>query len=81
MLSNKAVVIHEVSCTYISFRFVSVAKIPSGRDVIAFEEKSLYNNSKHNLSHDAFESASTKTFLPQSYNDDMMLVMKERSYK
>lgn len=81
MLSNKAVFINEVSCTYSSFRFVSVAKIPSGRDVIAFEEKSLYNNSKHNLSHDVFQSASTKTFLPQSYNDDMMLVIKERSYK
>ena len=58
----------EVLCTYSSFRFVSVANIFSGRDVIAFEEKSLYiNNSTHqlsvNLSHYVFESASTQTKL------------------
>ena len=31
----------KVSCTYSSFRFVSVANILSGRDVIEFREKSL----------------------------------------
>jgi len=55
MLSNKAIFINDVPCTYSSFRFVCVAKILSGKEVIALKEKSLYDNSK---SHDLSESAS-----------------------